>query len=219
MTRLKILVEGQTEETFVRELLVPHYARMGLYISPIVATTSPSHRGGIVSYGKVRNQLVRLCREDRDAWISTFFDLYALPGDFPGKLDRDYPHQGSGGQKAAYLEGRLTQDLDERNFIPYLMVHEFEALLFVEPQRFGDWTDDAGVAAQLTSQALKFSSPEEINEGVHSAPSKRITQAMPGYQKPTHGPLIACDIGLDPLRQSCPHFSAWLNQIEQLGSN
>jgi hypothetical protein len=41
MKRLYLLVEGQTEETFVRELLTPHYAHLDLFISPIIVRTSP----------------------------------------------------------------------------------------------------------------------------------------------------------------------------------
>ena len=58
--------------------------------------------------------------------------------------------------------------------------------------------------------------PEDINDSPHTAPSKRILAAMPGYQKTFHGPLIACDIGLDAMRAACPHFDHWLKVIEAL---
>ena len=38
-----------------------------------------------MSYAKVKPQIVRLCRQDAEAWVTTLFDLYALPTDFPGK--------------------------------------------------------------------------------------------------------------------------------------
>jgi hypothetical protein len=218
MKRLYLLVEGQTEETFVRELLMPHYARMALFITPIIVRTSPGHKGGVTSYGKVKSQLTRLCRQDRDASVSTLMDLYALPGDFPGKSDATYPVQGTGHQKAEFLERRLAQDVNEPNFVPHLMVHEFEALLFAGPECFGDWTDSTEAIEELTTIAQAHQTPEDINDSPFTAPSKRILGLMPGYEKTFHGPLIAVEIGMDTLREECPHFNAWLVRLEQLAA-
>ncbi len=214
MTRVYLLVEGQTEETFVRELLAPHYARMGLYLTPILVGTSPGHKGGIVGYAKVRPQIERLCKRDRDAYVTTMFDLYALPGDFPGKTSPQWQHQQTGVNKAALVEKELAADIGQRNFIPYIQVHEFEALMFVEPKRFEEWADKH-VVCKLQDIAAT-SAPEDINDHPDTAPSKRILAAMPAYQKTVHGPLIACDIGLDAMREACPHFAAWLERLDAL---
>jgi hypothetical protein len=213
MSRIYLLVEGQTEEAFVGELLTPHYARLGLYLTPIIVSTSPGHKGGVVSYAKVKPQISRLCRQDSRAKVSTLFDLYALPIDFPGKADAGYPANGSGVQKADYLEARLKQDINEGNFLPNLLVHEFEALLFSDPQKFAEWTDDDAVVTTLAA-AVQGHAPEDINDSRLTAPSKRVLAVMPEYQKTFHGPLIACEIGLDAMRQACPHFNAWLELLE-----
>jgi hypothetical protein len=213
MSRIYLLVEGQTEEAFVGELLTPHYARMELYITPIIVSTSRGHKGGVVSYTKVKPQIMRLCRQDAQAKVSTLFDLYALPKDFPGKTDATYPATGTGVQKADYLETKMKLDINEPNFLPNLLVHEFEALLFAAPQKFAEWTDDADVVAAL-SEAVEGSAPEDINDNPMTAPSKRVLAAMPSYQKTFHGPLIASEIGLDAMRQACPHFHAWLLKLE-----
>jgi hypothetical protein len=219
MTRVYLLVEGQTEEAFVRELLEPHYARLGLYLTPIIVRTSPGYKGGVVSYAKIKPQLQRLCRQDADTHVSTLFDLYALPTDFPGKQDAAYPANGNGHQKASFLETRLAEDIELANFIPNLMVHEFEALLFVEPRKFAEWTDGYKTVIALGDQAQKYPTPEDINDSPESAPSKRIQKAMPSYQKTFHGPLIACEIGLDAMRKACPHFNEWLVKLESLISS
>jgi len=216
MTRVYLLVEGQTEEAFVRELLEPHYARLGLYLTPIIVRTSPGHKGGVVSYAKIKLQLQRLCRRDANAHVSTLFDLYALPSDFPGKQDAEYFAKGSGYQKASFLETRLAEDIGQANFIPNLMVHEFEALLFVDTRKFAEWTDSNRTVISLGDQAQKYPTPEDINDSPESAPSKRIQKAMPSYQKTVHGPLIACEIGLDAMRKTCPHFNEWLMKLESL---
>ena len=65
--------------------------------------------------------------------------------------------------------------------------------------------------------ALSFSSPEEINDSPETAPSKRVEALIPGYQKPLMGTLAALEIGLEKIRDACPHFNNWLSQIEAFG--
>lgn len=216
MSRLYVLVEGQTEEAFVRELLVPHYARLDRFLTPIIVSTSPGYKGGVVSYAKVKPQILRLCKQDPDAYVTTLFDLYALPTGFPGKATPTYPANATGHQKAAYLEALLAQDIGQPNFLANLMVYEYEALLFTQPSMFAQWTDDARVVTALNAAVASAGSPEAVNDSPQTAPSKRILAVMPGYQKTFHGPLIACDIGLDAMRQECPHFHAWLLAVEAL---
>ncbi|GAB7209758.1 hypothetical protein OS31_12640 [Dickeya oryzae] len=71
MIRINIFVEGQTEETFVRDVLAPAFAYKQIYFTPILAQTSRGHKGGIVSYGKVKHQIERLCKQDPQAWVTT----------------------------------------------------------------------------------------------------------------------------------------------------
>lgn len=215
MTRVYLLVEGQTEEAFVRELMQPHYSGLGIYIMPILVSTSHGHKGGVTRYGKVKPQILRLCQQDANAHVSTMFDLYALPTDFPGKSEATYSRQRTGSGKAKFLEEQLAADIGARNFLPNIVVHEFEALLFAQPDRFGEWSDKPTVA-RLQKALTEHAGPEDINDGPTTAPSKRILQAMPTYQKTFHGPLIACEIGLDAIRQACPHFRAWLHALEAL---
>ena len=108
MSRVYILVEGQSEEAFVNELLVPHYSQSGLFLTPIIVSTSPGFKGGVVSYAKVKVQILRLCKQDSDAWVTTMFDLYALPGNFPGQASTAYPSNGGGGKKAEFLEMEMA---------------------------------------------------------------------------------------------------------------
>lgn len=185
MIRLKLLVEGQTEETFVRDVLAPHYLPQQIFITPIIILTSFGHRGGVKHYGKIRHQLIRLCREDPGCYVSTLFDLYGLPGDFPGENSPAYFVFCTGCQKAGYLEHQWAADINETNFIPNLLTHEFEALLFTAPEKFADWIDNSTSAiASLKKTAQQCGTPEEINDSPQTAPSKRIKTAMPHYKKP-----------------------------------
>ncbi|MEO7717517.1 MAG: DUF4276 family protein, partial [Capsulimonas sp.] len=37
----------------------------------------------------------------------------------------------------------------------------------------------------------------------------------PGYVKPLYGTLAALEIGLDTIREQCPHFRSWLERLEE----
>jgi len=213
MTRIKVFVEGQTEETFVRDVLDPYFANQGIYLTPILAQTSPGHKGGIVSYGKLKHQISRLCKQDSSAYITTLIDYYGLPNDFPAL---DSMTITDANQRVAALEQAFAEDINQTNFIPNLMLHEFEALLFCAPEKFADWCDEQAPIAKLKAIKATFPSPELINNSPHTAPSKRILAAIPKYKKTLHGSLIAEDIGLDTIRAQCPHFNCWFEKIAAL---
>ncbi|MBN0986115.1 DUF4276 family protein [Amphritea pacifica] len=212
MTRVYVFVEGQTEETFVRDVLGPYFERQRIWLTPILAETSPGYKGGIVSYGKVKNQVTRLCRKDKNAWVTTLIDYYGLPTDFPQFAQGNV----SAVQRVQHLEQALAQDISERNFLPYLALHEFEALLFCDPAQFHEWFDDERAVAVLETVKASYGNPEEINDSPQTAPSKRILAAIPAYKKTLHGPMIANEIGIDAMRDQCPHFNDWIKSIESL---
>jgi hypothetical protein len=224
--RLNFVVEGQTEETFVRDVLAPHLA-----VHHVVCTVrrvetgrrklGPRHervfRGGLLEYERAKRDLLAWMRQDTndDARFTTMFDLYALPDTFPkfadAKLKVD-PYE-----RVAVLEGALACDVEPYRFIPYVQLHEFEALLFADASGFATQFpgEDDGVAA-LVQVANEFANPELINDGAETAPSKRVEGALPAYRKPVAGPLIAAAIGLPGIRDACPHFDEWLATLERL---
>ncbi|UHD17507.1 DUF4276 family protein [Thiocapsa bogorovii] len=216
MTRVHVMVEGQTEETFVRELLYDPLVNRGVFLNPILLRTSAGGKGGVVSYGKVRSQVLRQCLSDAGAKVTTMIDLFRLPKDFPGKQACAAAQLYS---RVDCLEQAFASDIGCGNFVPYLSVHEFEGLLFSDATRFANWFDEPGPLQQLNAVATGFQNPEHINDGAQTAPSKRIESSLGrlGYQKPVHGSLIAMDIGLDCMRAQCPHFDAWVMKLEGLG--
>jgi hypothetical protein len=216
MTRVLALVEGQTEETFIKELLAPHLREHGVYITPIILQTRSGYKGGLVNYDHVIRDLRNLF-PDQSADVTTMFDLYRLPNKFPGYGKAT----GQGAEKATFLEQKFAEDVHRRfgvgpnRFIPYFQVHEFEALLFSAPQAFGLYFPTAVHA--LEAIAAQFSSPEDIDETETGAPSKRITAIVGenAYEKLWHGPLIAMEITLEVMRAKCPHFNRWLSELER----
>ncbi len=215
MTRVHLMVEGQTEETFVRDVLYDHFALNGAFLNPFLSSTSPGHKGGVTGYGKIQRQVKRKCREDQGAYVTTMIDLYALPNDFPNyaetlALNLDDRVRG--------LEQALSDDIGEPNFIPNLIVHEFEGLLFTDVSTFGSYFDDQRAIENLRLDTAGFTTPEHINDNPRTAPSKRILAVLDDYQKPLDGPRIARDIGLDRIRDACPHFKAWLERLGALAN-
>jgi hypothetical protein len=219
MKRVLMLVEGQTEETFVRELLAPHLWARDVNPTPVLLTTKivksgSNFKGGLVSYGKARNQVMRLLGDSDAAAVTTMFDLNGLPDDFPGYQTRP---MGNCYDKVAHLEDAFRQDIDNPRFRPYLQLHEFEAFLFVDPATTAEIFVGASVAQELADIRRDFNSPEEINEEPDTAPSKRIRAVYGRYEKPLYGSRVASALGLKQLRQACSHFREWLEWLEGLG--
>jgi hypothetical protein len=217
MKRVLILVEGQTEETFVREVLAPHLLARNVALVPKLLVTkrikSGGHfKGGAVSYAQVKGDLHRLLADTGAERITTMLDYYGLPEDFPGLEDRPV---GTCYPRVEHVERAFQADIGHPRFLPYLALHEFEALLFTNPSRCA-WIFSEAPGATEHMQAIRagVASPEEINEGPTTAPSKRILRVFPGYQKTVHGPLAAIEYGLAPLRAACPHFHQWVSALE-----
>lgn len=226
MARLQMIVEGQTEQAFAVQLLAPHLLTKGVYLAkPQLAAHARRHgrvhRGGIFSYAPFRNDCVRRLREDNspDLFLSTMIDLYGLPRDFPDSQaacsERD-PYR-----RVSRLEKALAEDIGDTRFIAYLQLHEFEAMLLAEPHAIaGYFPVRAKQVGSLVAIAANLQSPELVDDGENTAPSKQIGRIIPDYveQKNIAGPIIAEAIGLPTIRKKCPHFDAWLGRIEQLGA-
>ncbi len=217
MKRVLILCEGQTEETFVTRVLAPYLQPFHLCAIPKILVTKKvksgqEFKGGITSYEQVRRDVQKLLRDTNAVCVTTMLDYYGLPEDFPGRsaLLGTTPHQ-----RVAHLEKSFAHDIAHRRFLPFLMLHEFEALLFADPSVLGDIFMVRAVESQLGSLS-GFSNPEEINDGPETHPSARLRRALPAYRKPLHGPLAVGRIGLPKLRATCPHLNEWLIKMESL---
>ncbi|WP_420847683.1 DUF4276 family protein [Natronosporangium hydrolyticum] len=70
-------------------------------------------------------------------------------------------------------------------------------------------------ASRLHHVVTSAGGPELVNDGVDTAPSKRISAALPRYSKTIDGPLCIQELGLAKLRATCPHLDAWLTELER----
>lgn len=216
--RVLILVEGQTEERFVKDVLAPAFYERELFFHATILVTKrvkdgPNFKGGVTNFAKFRNDAQRLLNSAGDALVTMMLDYYRLPADFPGMATR--PQNGTPIQRVTHVETAIGQAFDSHpNFLPFLVLHEFEAWLFSAPNELSRVMTETEKQQQLESIRASVTTPEEINERPQFAPSKRIEAIFPAYKKTLHGPTTAGRIGLERIRTECPHFNDWLNQLE-----
>ncbi len=202
LIRLSIVVEGETEEAFVKEALAEHLRSRGM-------EPQPNLLGGNVTVERLASRMALLF------WSS---DRVTSLVDFYGFRDK-------GSDTVVALEGRINQaaiakvnrSMDEPRVIPYVQKYEFEALLFTDVKAFGN---AIGVSeqsiVQLAEIRSQFQTPEDINDNPATVPSKRIAQLIPRYSKVVAGPLVALETGLAAIRAQCPRFNQWITQLENI---
>lgn len=225
MKKVLILVEGQTEANFVVQILRPRFSEIGIYVQESIATTKHNRtgkafKGGVVTYSPIKRELSRLLGDTSAVAVTTMFDFYDLPKDFPGR-GREV-HQGNCYERVEFLQGALKEDLgNPMKFVPYLSLHEFEALLLSSPQHFDEELETGGMGQRLLG-ALGGRLPEEVNDGLETHPSAQIKRLAlehgRKYRKRLHGVSIASRIGLRTMREKCSHFDRWVTILEDLGN-
>lgn len=227
MKFLNIVVEGSTEETFVKDVLSKHFAQFEIFASPRKIKTgwdkkyNKPAKGGLLKYVKFRNDVLRWIESDRNrpnTWYSSMLDLYAFPKDDQSPYSQAIQQLTNPFDKIRALEKAIKSDINHPNFIPYVQLHEFEAFIMVDPDRLATMYPESNNAINRLKKDIGATEPEEINESPHSAPSKRIIKYLPDYegQKAQVGPLVAEDIGLTKLRSKCKHFNEWITNIERI---
>jgi hypothetical protein len=223
MIRLHVTAEGQTEKGFVENVLRDHLAQFGVYTDVRCVLTgrdnrsSKEYRGGMTTYLKAKRDIRTWIQEDgrKESRFTTMFDLYSLPNDFPGVNEAKRAEDPY--DRARAIETGMAVDFSESpSFIPYIQLHEFEALILADPQKLG--MEYFGRDKEITELAalMKDANPELINGGQDTAPSKRILKLIPEYNKVTAGKQIAKEIGINMLREKCRHFHEWLSKLEGL---
>ncbi len=218
--RVLTLVEGQTEERFVKDVLAPQLSACGLlFEKPTVVMTKRvlrggKFRGGVSGFGKFKNDLLRLLHGAGGAIVTTILDYYRLPEDFPGMPTRP---KGSPIARTEHVEKAIHKHFASRsNFVPHLSLHEFEALLFADIRELPRSLAQPEMEPRLAEVRNQHPTPEDINERPGYAPSERILEIFPAYRKTLHGPPTVNRIGLEKLRAECAHFDSWLRKLEAL---
>lgn len=211
-----IIAEGQTEEEFVRSLIQPYFASMHSFydVRAIKLNTSPGHKGGDMSFARYQRNVLLLLKQEIEIVVTSLIDFYKLRTDFPEYESAKKQNQKE--QSVEFLERACAKVINDERFVPYIQLHEFEALLFSSRRGFDAYFSDLtkNGTDELTKIFSQYSNPEEINDGDTTAPSKRLEQLIPRYQKVLYGNVIALENGFQVILNQCPRFRAWIELLE-----
>lgn len=216
-----VLVEGKTEQIFIQNVLQPYLAQKNIFIKPIIISKK-GQKGGDVKFARVKDDIGTHLKQQSHTFLSLFIDYYGLKNDWPGLAESK--QQITQRDKAKKINEHTKSEVQklfgdrrpDKRFILYIAMHEFEALLFADPQIL---SKHLNVAPIIIQQILdECGEPENINEFSQTAPSKRLEKLSSRFKKTTTGTAIAEAIGISKIRQTCPIFNSWLTTIEQLTS-
>nr|WP_232335688.1 DUF4276 family protein [Mucilaginibacter arboris] len=165
--------------------------------------------------------------QDKTAFVTTLIDYYGLYSyhQYPDWEEAEKLVDKNSRMKK--LEDTMLLDIEaglQKRFIPYIQLHEFEALLFSEIEVFDNSFEKQEFLDYdyLVETISKNSNPEMINNGLETAPSKRLEKIIKGYysdkenNKAFYGSTIAHDIGLQKIRSKCPRFNDWIARLENI---
>jgi hypothetical protein len=153
-------------------------------------------------------------------------DYYGLPqtgdGAWPGRAaaaDLPYAQKASTVENAMMLEIVAEMGGDSFypvRFIPFVVMHEFEGLLFSDCVAFSRGIERPDLERSFQAIRDDFDTPEQIDDSPINAPSKRVERLIPGYEKPFLGTLAVIEIGLERIRAECQHFNQWIEEMENV---
>lgn len=211
MKRLYVVVEGQTEQEFVNSLIAPYLQRWGIFdVTPILIRTSKSGRGGFVNYQHLKNDIKSLLSSPKnDFVVSMFVDFFRIP-EIPNK--EKWENKSTHLEQVAIMEQCIADDINDLRFLPYIQMHEFEALLFADNKGFKAFFTDTE-SSQTQNIINLFHNPEDINTTPTGAPSKRLLAIKSDYDKVIEGNLIAMEVGITNILAKCPKFRAWIEKL------
>lgn len=217
MKRAIVVCEGDTEKEFVGTFLQTHFNDKDIYLcNPKIKKSN----GGIVKWGDLKKQIEAHLKCDKEAYVSTLIDYYGLKKSlhFP---DWEPAHkQNNTTIRMDLLEQAMKNDIEtdlQSRFIPYIQLHEFEALLFCERNTFDIIPKKELIGiAELNDIFKRFPNPEDINDHTTTSPSHRMDRIIDGYNKVKHMNILCEQNGLNNIRAKCPRFNEWISRLESL---
>ena len=203
MIRLAISVEGETEEEFIKQVLADYLRSNGVEPTPYLLK-------GNVNVPRLSGEMARLL-SNHDA-VTSLVDFYGFEGKNRGETAEELERR-----ILTATRSNLRKVPDPLLVIPYVQLHEFEGLLFADTQAFGILLNlPEGALERLQAIREQFTTPEDINDDILTAPSKRIASIIPRYNKKVDGPLLAEEVGLNRIRVECSRFNKWMADLEAL---
>jgi Domain of unknown function (DUF4276) len=218
MRQIVVLVEGQTEEQFVRTVLQPYLNpyedAVGLWVTPMVVATSRTGaglkaRGGGSKWRNYDRDLRLLLAQPHWYRVGLLLDYYAYPRDGPGATI-----VGVAKDRHAGVLSALCAQYPDPRFAPCLALHEFETWVIAAASSRTASLGQAAPAAALHQVVDAFHGDvEAVNDGPDTSPSKRLAAAWAGYVKTIDGVAVVQEAGLDSIRAHCPALDVWLSRL------
>ena len=219
IVQVMVLVEGQTEQLFIKNLLSPYLAD---FTEPkiILTPTLGGNQGGDVRFSRYERDIGLHLRQCTDAYVTLMVDYYGIREDWPGL--EEAKRQTTHSKKAEVMNRETAKEVRKRfpeqnsdvRFIPYVSMHEIEALYFSNPAIIAKKLHIP--QKEVESIVRECGEPEAINDKPQTAPSKRLQNLSPNFKKITTGIDIAKAVGIKRMREQCPLFNEWINRIENL---
>jgi hypothetical protein len=214
LSRVYAIVEGQTEEAFVSGPMAEALWTSEVYVIPIVL-------GGNTKYARVEKDVLNQLKQDQRSYCTTMIDYYGLGSGFPGT---PAPIHLTNVQRVEHIEREVKDDICRKipafrpdvRFIPYLSLHEYEGLLFSDPDAFAQSIGHPHLAHRFHRVRNDFPTPEDINNDPNTAPSKRVIEIYNPYRKVIEGTQAARAVGIQRMREECAHFKDWIERLESL---
>ena len=210
MKTVIIICEGPTEEVFCRNLL-SQYLQNSCRIEIRLL-------GGNCNWQRIRDMAEKALKQQKDALVTTFFDYYGVKTKkFPNWKETVGINKANVRERIEILENGMLEEIDSNlryRFIPYVQLHEFEALLFNNIEVFDEMFEfEQYDRAELLNILDEFPDPEMIDQGTETSPSHRLIKIIPAYRKVIQGNAIAEKIGIEQIRQKNKHFNDWIEQL------
>lgn len=223
MVEVIVFAEGQTEEAFIKQVVAPALRHLQVFVKPQMLNTSQTAKGGAVSFDRLKFNARNTLRQNSNVVLSTFLDLYALDSTFPSfeavKKTIDVYKKVQLLELA--LQAAIVEHVGSRpeRFIPHIQPYEYEGLLFSDVDALSS-IEPAWAASRVSLRKVRASveTPEHINDGYETKPSKRLEDLLhPKYKKTLHGPRAAQHITLEVIERECVHFKVWMDSLRALG--
>lgn len=212
MKTVIIICEGPTEEVFCSNLL-SQYLQNSCRIEIRLL-------GGNCNWQRIKDMVEKALKQQKNALVTTFFDYYGVKTKkFPNWKETVGINKANVRERIEILENGMLEEIDSNlryRFIPYVQLHEFEALLFNNIEVFDEMFEfEQYDRAELLNIFNEFPDPEMIDQGTETSPSHRLIKIIPAYRKVIQGNAIAEKIGIEQIRQKNKHFNDWIEQLRK----
>ena len=195
---VSVVCEGQTEVDFIKCLNEKYFNPKEISLKPVSYNKSTSMNGNVSV-----DRIVQYIKKAKHPIVTTFVDYYG------------FKHQSS--RSVTQIEEEIKEKANKEFLIPYLQMHEIEALWFSDIKEVKNPNDSQ--VDMLMKIIDEYPNPEDINNSPQTAPSKRLESIFPDYQKVLDGKLISNKLSIPKIQEKCPRFSKWLKDIEDMANS